>query len=161
MDAEKRINRIKRIEYINSFNTYYKEELSKDEKFEKKKKGQQEKKRQSKRKKETTDKLITPQQAYEREKTSLNNVHLLEGSERGRVREFKKTLNQKAGYKKYSEAQEYSAKIEERRYQERNSDGRYLGLRKKAETGYSLNKDTKTKYPNKNHIQILYSDEIG
>ena len=42
----------------------------------------------------------------------------------GRVREFKKTLNQKAGYKKYSEAQEYSAKIEERRYQERNSDGR-------------------------------------
>ena len=30
MDAEKRINRIKRIEYINSFNTYYKEELSKD-----------------------------------------------------------------------------------------------------------------------------------
>lgn len=124
MDAEKRINRIKGIEYINSFNTYYKEELSKDEKFEKKKKGQQEKKRRSKRKKETTDKLITPQQAYEREKASLNNVHLLEGSERGRVREFKKTLNQKAGYKKYSEAQEYSAKIEERRYQERNSDGR-------------------------------------
>ena len=71
-----------------SFNTYYKEELSKDEKFEKKKKGQQEKKRQSKRKKETTDKLITPQQAYEREKASLNNVHLLEGSERGRVREL-------------------------------------------------------------------------
>ena len=122
MKMESGIGKIKRTEPVKFFGSYYKEELNQNGQFGNKK-GKKQEQEKEKDKKQTTSKTITPQEAYEREIAKRNNILISENGEKSKVREFKKTLNPKAGYKKYYEAQEYSAKIEDRRYQiEKNNE---------------------------------------
>lgn len=78
----------------------------------------------NKQKDKKTNSQITPQQAYEMQKSTVRANNIIK-TEKERVREFKQGLNSKTGYDKYEKHLEEVANMQERKYQnqQEQSDG--------------------------------------
>ena len=107
------VKRIQKIEPAKEFNKQYEDQLSKKQK-EKANENNNEKKDPK------TGKGITPQQAYEMQKSNTRAGNIIK-NEKEKVREFKKGLNPQKGYAKYKQHLEEVANMQERKYQEQHS----------------------------------------
>lgn len=103
------IKKIQKIEPAKEFSKQYEEQLTK--------KQEQQAKEENSTEKQKTKKEITPQEAYEMQKTNAMSNRIIK-TEKEKVREFKKGLNTQKGYARYEQHLEEVANMQKRKYQE-------------------------------------------
>lgn len=105
------IKKTQKIEPAKEFSKQYEEQLTK--------KQEQQEKEENNTENKKTKKEITPQEAYEMQKTNAMSNRIIK-TEKEKVREFKKGLNPKKGYARYEQHLEDVANMQEKKYQEKH-----------------------------------------